>query len=98
METDGRKRTNRNSKLRNRPNEPTSVAQSQSVAEKTPHELGRKSLCRLSITITYRSNHIPVQMTSDRTKRIGRFVLTRLNQSNCGAIAFETICVQNIKA
>src|SRR5262249_27575780 len=64
--------------------EPSSVAISQRVGQYIPHADGRKSRCKLVITITKRSSHIPTFTTRHSTNNSGSERRTRRNQSARG--------------
>ena len=94
MEIIGRNRRNRNSSARNRPIDPTKVAQSQNVGLYMPHDDVRKSRCRLVTTMMKRSSHMPMLMMSAITNSTGTLVRTRVNQSACGMAMLQTISAQ----
>jgi hypothetical protein len=92
--TIGRNRTNRQNSVKKSPKLPSSVATSQIVGLKYPQDDGRKSRCSDVTMITNRSNHMPMLMTIDATKRIGMLVRARLDQKICGVITLQVIMIQ----
>src|SRR5882724_9952012 len=84
MEMAGMSRMNmKNSRVKN-PMVPTKIARSHLVNQYMPHELGRKSRCRLITTITKRSSHIPALTTTATQNNFQGEERTLLNQRNWG--------------
>src|SRR5207302_501799 len=79
----GSRRTNRNMSAVNSPSVPINVDQSQNVGTNTPHADGRKSWLSEPTTMTNRSIHMPMLISSDTMKRGTTPVRTCLNQSSC---------------
>src|SRR5215467_11920579 len=94
----GRKRTNRQNIVKNRPKLPSRHETSHTVGLKYPHDEGRKSRCSDVTMITKRSNHIPMLTTIDRTNSAGMLVRIRLDQKNCGLMTLQLIIVQYAQA
>src|SRR5439155_3005785 len=93
----GRKRMNKNSSVRNKPTLPNNVAQSQMVGKNIPHDDGTKSRCKLVMTITKRSSHIPRLMDNATRNSAMRLRRTRADQSACGISTFTSISSQKIQ-
>src|SRR4051812_597738 len=93
----GTKRMNKKISVRNRPIVPSNIAQSHRVGMNIPQLDGAKSRCKLVITMTNRSTHIPTFTdAATKNKCIGR-VRTSLDQSACGTRTFRNIRHQNIQ-
>src|SRR5688572_32955621 len=92
--TIGRKRTNRQNIVKNSPKLPSRQSTSHSVGLKYPHDEGRKSRCSDVTMITNRSNHMPMLMTIETTKRIGMLVRAFLNQKIWGLITLQLTMIQ----
>src|SRR5262245_8327068 len=76
--------------VKNSPNVPINVAQSQMVGAYRPQVLGTYS--RVSVTtITYRSNHMPIRTIIDTTNRTTGFSRHFFTQSTCGATKLQKI-------
>src|SRR4051812_8081856 len=91
MEIIGRNRMNRKSRERNRPIVPRKVIQSHIVPRYMPHDDGRKSRCRLVMTITKRSIHMPALTNMATMKRPTAEERTLRSHSACGARRLHTI-------
>ena len=76
---------------------PNSVAQSQMVGKNIPHDDGTKSRCKLVITITNRSSHIPRLIDNATRNSAMRLRRTRADQSACGMTTFTNISSQKIQ-
>src|SRR5215471_1300895 len=82
---------NRNSKLKNKPIEPKSMAQSQTVPAYIPQDDGRKSRCKLVTMMTKRSNHIPTSTIAEIASSTPGLVRTRFHHSACGTSTLHVI-------
>ncbi len=74
---------------------PKNVAQSQKVGVNMLHDDGTKSRCRLVMTMTKRSSHMPTFTASATRNSATRLVRTRRDQSACGTITLNSINPQN---
>src|SRR5437899_7159735 len=77
-------------KVKNSPNVPMNVAQSHTVGAYRPHMLGMYSRVSV-ITITYRSNHIPIRATIDTINRMSGFIRHFLTHRICGNTKLQKI-------
>ena len=57
------------------------------------HAAGMKSRCRLVITITYRSSHIPMLMMIETKNKSGTFLRTQGTQNACTVRQLHTISI-----
>src|SRR5262245_20632729 len=86
----GTYRTNSMKQVKNSPNVPMNVAQSQMVGEYRPHMDGTSSRVSV-ITITYRSNHMPTSTITETTNNTTGFIRHFLTQRTCGATKLQKI-------
>src|SRR5829696_2944787 len=86
----GTYRTNSMKNVKNSPKVPMNVIQSQTVGAYPPHMLGMYSRVSV-ITITYRSNHMPIRAMTETRNRITGFIRHFLTQSTCGATKLQKI-------
>src|SRR6266567_3614097 len=97
IEIIGRKRMNKNNRVRNNPTLPKSVAQSQTVGKNMPQADGTKSRCKLVTMMTNRSSHMPRFTDSATMKRVSGLRRMRVDQSACGTSTLKNISAQNIQ-
>src|SRR6266550_6987885 len=94
IEIIGKKRMNRNNKLRKSPIVPRNIEKSQIVGLYIAQDEGRKSRCRLVTIITNRSSHIPMLTMSELTNKSGTFQRTFLDHRSCGITMLQVISDQ----
>ena len=79
----------------NHPNAPTVIPISTGEKLYPPHAAGMNSRESDWKMMLKRSNHIPMLMKIERTKRNGMFVLNDLIQRSCGKIQLQKVIPQN---
>src|SRR5438874_8285499 len=93
----GRNRMNKNNSVRNNPMLPKSVAQSQTVGKNIPHDDGTKSRCKLVITITNRSVHMPRSMQSATPRSVTGLRRIHGDHRACGTSTLKNMIAQKIQ-
>ena len=94
IETEGRKRTNRSTSVKNRPKPRDRIPKSNIVGEKWPQLDGRKSRDKEVTMMTYRSNHMPTLTRMPMTNITGILVRTFLNQKSWGIMTLQLTMIQ----
>src|SRR5438552_6863164 len=94
IEMAGMKRMNRKNSKVKKPIVPTKIITSHLVNQYIPQELGRKSRCKLVMTITKRSNHMPVLTTRATQKSFQGVERTLLNHSSWGITILQRTKIQ----
>ena len=91
IEIIGKKRMNKNNRLKNSPIVPINIEKSQMVGRYIAQDEGKKSRCRLVTMMTNRSNHIPMLTINEITNSSGTFHLAFRDHSICGITILHRI-------